>query len=136
MTDEGQRIGDAAATLAVATHVLRHWEDVGLLRPRRLSSGHRAYDEQTIGQARMIQICQQAGLSLAEIKELARRDRKNRIALIESKRAQIAQQVSSLRLADKFLAHVGHCEHAVISECPECSAMTSPGRRVGQRAAR
>ena len=49
MTDTGQRIGDAAATLAVATHVLRHWEDVGLLRPRRLSSGHRAYDDQTIG---------------------------------------------------------------------------------------
>jgi MerR family transcriptional regulator, copper efflux regulator len=135
MTD-GQRIGDAAATLAVATHVLRHWEDVGLLRPRRLSSGHRAYDEQTIGQARMIQICQQAGLSLAEIKELAGRDRAERIALIESKRAQIAQQVSSLRLADKFLAHIGHCEHPVISECPECSALTSPTRRVGHRAAR
>lgn len=136
MTGEGQRIGEAAATLAVATHVLRHWEDVGLLRPRRLSSGHRAYDDQTIGQARMIQICQQAGLSLAEIKELARRDRGNRIALIESKRDQIAQQVSSLRLADKFLAHVAHCEHPVISECPECSALTNPARRVGRRAAR
>jgi MerR family copper efflux transcriptional regulator len=136
MTDNGQRIGDAAATLDVATHVLRHWEDVGLLRPRRLSSGHRAYDDQTIGQARMIQICQQAGLSLAEIKELARRDRADRIDLIESKRAQIAHQVSSLRLADKFLAHIGHCEHQVISECPECSALTSRARRVGRRAAR
>ena len=136
MTDDGQRIGDAAATLAVATHVLRHWEDVGLLRPRRLSSGHRVYDDQTIGQARMIQVCQQAGLSLAEIKELARRDRGKRKALIESKRAQIAQQMAGLRLADKFLAHVGHCEHPVISECPECSALTSPGRRVGRRAAR
>ena len=136
MTDTGQRIGDAAATLAVATHVLRHWEDVGLLRPRRLSSGHRAYDDQTIGQARMIQICQQAGLSLAEIKELARRDRGRRIALIESKRAQIAQQVSNLRRADKFLEHIAHCEHPVISECPECSALTNPGRPVGRRAAR
>ncbi len=125
MTEDGQRIGDAAATLAVAAHVLRHWEDVGLLRPRRLSSGHRAYDEQTIGQARMIQICQQAGLSLAEIKELGRRDRDDRIALIESKRARIEQQVASLRLADKFLAHIEKCEHPVISECPECSALTN-----------
>ena len=136
MTGEGQRIGDAAATLAVATHVLRHWEDVGLLRPRRLSSGHRAYDEQVIGQARMIQICQQAGLSLAEIKELAKRDRGDRIALIESKRDQIAQQLSSLRRADRFLAHIAHCAHPVISECPECSALTDPARRVGRRAAR
>jgi DNA-binding transcriptional MerR regulator len=136
VTEDGQRIGDAAATLAVATHVLRHWEDVGLLRPRRLSSGHRAYDEQTIAQARMIQICQQAGLSLAEIEELARRDRGKRIALIECKRAQIAQQLSSLRLADKFLAHIAECEHPVISQCPECSALTNPARRVGPRAAR
>jgi MerR family copper efflux transcriptional regulator len=136
VTEKGQRIGDAAATLAVAAHVLRHWEDVGLLRPRRLSSGHRAYDDQTIGQARMIQICQQAGLSLAEIKELAGRDRANRIALIEGKRARIAEQISSLRLADKFLAHIAHCEHPVISECPECSALTSPARRVRRRAAR
>ena len=118
MTENGRRIGDAAATLAVATHVLRHWEDVGLLRPRRLSSGHRAYDDQTIGQARMIQICQRAGLSLAEIKELGIGDRGDRIALIDSKRAQIAEQVSSLRLADNFLAHIAHCEHPVISECP------------------
>jgi DNA-binding transcriptional MerR regulator len=129
MTEKGQRIGDAAATLAVAPHVLRHWEDVGLLRPGRLSSGHRAYDDQTIGQARMIQICQRAGLSLAEIKELGIRDRGNRVALIESKRAQIAQQVSSLRLADKFLAHIADCEHPVISECPECSALTGRSRR-------
>ena len=136
MIDNGRRIGDAAATLAVATHVLRHWEDVGLLRPRRLSSGHRAYDDQTIGQARMIQICQRAGLSLAEIKELGIGDRGDRIALIDSKRAQIAEQVSSLRLADKFLAHIAYCEHSVISECPQCSALTSQARRVGRRAAR
>jgi MerR family transcriptional regulator, copper efflux regulator len=129
MTEKGQRIGDAAVRLGVAPHVLRHWEDVGLLRPRRLSSGHRAYDDQTIGQARMIQICQRAGLSLAEIKELGVRDRGNRVALIESKRAQIAGQVSSLRLADRFLAHIGHCEHPVISECPECSALTGQSRR-------
>ena len=128
MTEKGQRIGDAAVRLGVAPHVLRHWEDVGLLRPRRLSSGHRAYDDQTIGQARMIQICQRAGLSLAEIKELGVRDRGNRVALIESKRAQIAGQVSSLRLADRFLAHIGHCEHPVISECPECSALTGQSR--------
>jgi len=136
VTENGRRIGDAAATLAVATHVLRHWEDVGLLRPRRLSSGHRAYDDETIGQARMIQICARAGLSLAEIKELGISDRGDRIALIDGKRAQIAEQVSRLRLADKFLAHIAHCKHPVISECPECSALTSPARRGRRRAAR
>jgi MerR family copper efflux transcriptional regulator len=123
MTQPGQRIGDAAAALGVAPHVLRHWEDVGLLRPTRLSSGHRAYDEQTIGQARMIQICQRAGLSLAEIGELGASGRDRRIALIETKRAELAGQVSRIRLADDFLAHIVGCHHEVISECPECSTL-------------
>jgi MerR family transcriptional regulator, copper efflux regulator len=34
-----------------------------------------------------------------------------------------------LRLADRFLAHIADCEHPVISECPECSAMTGRNRR-------
>ncbi|MDT5070199.1 MAG: MerR family transcriptional regulator, copper efflux regulator [Mycobacterium sp.] len=123
MTRTGQRIGDAAATLGVATHVLRHWEDVGLLRPGRLSSGHRAYDEQTIGQARMIQICQRAGLSLADIGALGASDRAQRIALIEVKRAELAEHLARVRRADEFLAHIVTCTHHVISECPECSEL-------------
>lgn len=39
------RIAGAADQLGVATHVLRHWEDVGVIVPERLSSGHRVYDD-------------------------------------------------------------------------------------------
>ncbi|MDR3663044.1 MAG: MerR family transcriptional regulator [Mycobacterium sp.] len=125
-TEPGLRIGDAAVALGVAPHVLRHWEDVGLLRPVRLSSGHRTYDQQTIGQARMIQICQRAGLSLADIAALGAGDRAQRIALIEDKRAELAEHVAQVRCADEFLAHVVTCTHPVISECPECSALVAP----------
>lgn len=125
MTNVRHRIGDAAATLGVAPHVLRHWEDVGLLHPRRSSSGHRVYDDQVIGRARMIQICQRAGLSLADIGALGAGDRSERISLIEDKRAEFAERAAQIRLADRFLAHVGSCAHQVISECPECSELTS-----------
>ena len=123
MTDVRLRIGDAAATLGVAPHVLRHWEDVGLLRPRRSGSGHRVYDDQAIGVARMIQMCQRAGLSLAAIGALGAGDRAQRIALIDDKRAEIAEHVAQIQLADRFLAHVVSCAHEVISECPECSEL-------------
>jgi DNA-binding transcriptional MerR regulator len=86
------------------------------------------YDDQTIGQAKMIQVCQRAGLSLAEIGELGASDRARRIALIETKRAELAGQVARLRLADDFLAHVVGCHHEVISECPECSALVGRTR--------
>ncbi|MFH8491275.1 MerR family transcriptional regulator [Streptomyces longisporoflavus] len=123
------KIGDAAALLGVATHVLRHWEDIGLLTPRRLPSGHRVYDDQAIGQARLIQICQRAGLSLAEIGQLAAGERGDRIGLVNAKRTRIAEHITNLELADRFLAHLVRCIHPVISDCPECSALVERGSR-------
>jgi DNA-binding transcriptional MerR regulator len=49
-----QRIGAAAAALGTEAHVLRHWEDTGLLQPPRSSSGHRSYDEEQLTRARLI----------------------------------------------------------------------------------
>ena len=48
------RIGDAAARLGIEPHVLRYWEEAGVLVPRRLRSGHRDYDEDSLGHARLI----------------------------------------------------------------------------------
>lgn len=122
------KVGDAAAHLGVAAHVLRHWEDVGLLRPARLASGHRAYDDQALAHARMIQICQRAGLSLAEIRSLAVADRGRRVDAITAKRAEIAEHAAALERADRFLAHVVTCVHPIVSECEECTALVSPER--------
>ncbi|KAA1418282.1 MerR family transcriptional regulator [Mumia zhuanghuii] len=128
MSDTEMRVGDAADVLGIAAHVLRHWEDVGLLRPPRLPSGHRVYDDQTIAEARMIQICQRAGLSLAEIRDLAAADRTERLGMIAAKRASIAAQVADLELADLFLSHVVTCTHPVVSECDECSGLLARAR--------
>ncbi|MFD1827000.1 MULTISPECIES: MerR family transcriptional regulator [Mumia] len=128
MPETEMRVGDAAAVLGIAAHVLRHWEDVELLRPPRLPSGHRVYDEQSLAQARMIQICQRAGLSLAEIRDLAAAERADRIGIIAAKRVSIAEQVADLELADRFLSHVVTCAHPVVSDCDECSALVARAR--------
>ncbi|MEU7915795.1 MerR family transcriptional regulator [Microbispora bryophytorum] len=36
-------IGEAAARFGLATHVLRHWESVGLLTPARVAGDRRRY---------------------------------------------------------------------------------------------
>lgn len=64
------KIADAAARAGVAPHVLRHWEDVGVLRPARSPAGHRVYDETLVALARLVLVCQRAGFSLSEIAEL------------------------------------------------------------------
>lgn len=115
------KIGDAAATLGIAAHVLRHWESLELLTPARGSSGHRSYDEQTLDQARMIRTLQRAGLSLDQIRRLAGADHDDRKALIDGKRTEIHDRVTLLQAADGFLAHILSCRHAILADCPDCS---------------
>ncbi|RZT79043.1 DNA-binding transcriptional MerR regulator [Micromonospora violae] len=119
------RIGDAAALVGVPTHVLRHWEDVGVLEPARRANGHRIYDDETITRARLIRLCQRAGMSLAEIGDLYRGDGQRRAALVRDRRNRIVDQMRRLQAAQEFLDHVLACAHPVVSTCPDCSGFAA-----------
>lgn len=119
------RIGDAAARLGIDAHVLRHWEDVGLLVPNRLPSGHREYDEDLLDQARLIRIGQGVGWSLREMRDFTKADHEDRLVAIKQRRETIRARMALLAATDEFLGHVADCTHPVISECPECSAFVA-----------
>ena len=119
------RIGDAAVALGVETHVLRHWEPVGLLAPARRHAGHRTYDQQPLGQARVVQPLHRAGLSLRQIRQLATSAQDERKTLIDGKRAEIHDRIALLQVTARFLGHVTACRHPVIAECPECSSFAA-----------
>lgn len=127
------RIGDAAARLGLPTHVLRHWEDMGVLVPERNAGGQREYDQELLTRGRLILLCQRAGLSLAQIGEALGQDLDGRRRLLEGHRAAIASRVEDLRQADAFLAHTLECRHPIASECPDCAAFAqaSAGRDTG-----
>ncbi|WP_166904904.1 MerR family transcriptional regulator [Mycobacterium sp. DL440] len=115
-------VGAAAAAAGVQPHVLRHWEDVGVLVPLRSASGHRRYDDELITRARLVRLCQHAGLALAEIRDLRAADRNVRIDMITSTVQRIADDISRLQRAERFLSHVVTCVHPMVSECPDCAA--------------
>lgn len=122
------RIGDAAAALRVPAHVLRHWEDVGVLVPHRTRAGHREYDDELVLRGRLVRISQRAGLSLAEIRRLVAGDTPSRVELIRGKREEIAARIGALRRADRFLEHVLRCVHPAVSDCPACSEFATSSR--------
>ncbi|MEK2472425.1 MULTISPECIES: MerR family transcriptional regulator [Streptomyces] len=126
-TAQAMKIGDAAAALGIETHVLRHWESVGLLAPPRSRSGHRSYDEHALNHARLIQILQRAGLSLDQIRQLGSSAHEERLALIAARRAETRDRIALLQATDQFLAHLAACSHPIIAECPECSDFTKKG---------
>ena len=133
----GLRIGEAAAIVGVDPHVLRHWEDVGVLVPPRSATGQRIYDKNAVNRALVIRRCQRAGLSLAQIRELGPDAGGSRRALVAAHRSRIAEAVQQLQAADRFLGHVLACRHSVISDCPECSDFaTARADRPAEPAAR
>lgn len=121
----GLRIGEVAAQLGVPAHVLRHWEDVGVLAPARLANGHRSYDDETVTRARLIRLCQRAGMSLAEISALYHADASDRATMVRRQHERIGEQVHRLNAARDFLEHTLRCRHPLISTCPDCAGFAA-----------
>ena len=119
------KIGDVGQRLGVAVHVLRHWDEQGVVVPDRTASGHRDYTEEHVHRLRVLQACQGAGLSLAEIRQVLHRDESGRTAVIERRLHRIRTQRATLEAAEKFLTHVIGCEHDLLTRCPDCAAYAS-----------
>lgn len=116
-------IGEVAEHFGLPTHVLRHWESVGLLSPTRAEGGRRRYDRDDLFRVASIVRTKQAGLSLSDIRAFltagepgARKDvlRRNQSAL----RARMAALQSALDLVAAGL----HCPHEDIVTCPNYRA--------------
>jgi len=64
------RISELAQATGVSIRSLRHYEQKGLLRPRRLDNGYRDYDEDAIDQVRVIQFYLGLDLNTDEIRRI------------------------------------------------------------------
>lgn len=108
-TEQDLTIGPAAAALGVSVRTLRHWDDLGILRPAgRAASGYRLYSADDVVRGRRILAYRELGFSLGEVTALlhepaqqtVRRLRERRSAAeAEARRLQAAQDDLD-RLAD------------------------------------
>ncbi|MFG2131263.1 MerR family transcriptional regulator [Streptomyces sp. NPDC048751] len=71
LEDEVLSIGALAERFGLATHVLRHWEAMGLLAPVRDATGRRRYGSAEVTRVAVIVRAKEAGLSLDTIRSLA-----------------------------------------------------------------
>jgi MerR family redox-sensitive transcriptional activator SoxR len=61
-------IGEVARQAGIRPSALRYYESIGLLPAPRRVSGRRRYDESTVQMLRVVQLAQQAGFTVAELK--------------------------------------------------------------------
>ncbi|OYO25280.1 MerR family transcriptional regulator [Enemella dayhoffiae] len=92
----GKTVGQAARELGVAAHVLRHWEDEGVLVPARDGLGHRRYRDTDLALAAEVQRAQRAGLSLAQIRQFLAADPSQRAALFAAHREMLLLESARL----------------------------------------
>jgi len=117
-------IGELAARFGVAAHVLRHWEDMGLLSPARRVAGRRAYGPAHVTRVAEILIGKDAGFSLEQLRELfAAPDRDRRQEVLRAQLAQVRERIARLTLSQKLLEHGLRCRHEDYQACPRFQDM-------------
>jgi DNA-binding transcriptional MerR regulator len=117
-------IGELAARFGLATHVLRHWEDAGLLSPARRVAGRRVYGAAHVTRVAEILLGKDAGFSLEQLRELfTAPDRERRREVLRSQLAQVRERIARLTLSQTLLEHGLRCRHQDYQSCPQFQAM-------------
>lgn len=116
-------IGDVAARFGLATHVLRHWEDVGLLTPQRDSADRRQYVDDDLVRVAVILRSKAAGMGLDQIVVLLDDQAPQRHQVLESHLAELDRRMAEMARSKEMTEHALRCERHDITECPRFRAM-------------
>ncbi|MCX2181302.1 MerR family transcriptional regulator [Streptomyces sp. SKN60] len=113
-------IGALAERFGIATHVLRHWESMGLLSPDRDGNGRRRYGHDDVVRTAMILRAKEAGLGLEEIRAMmATRDSDGRRQILFDRRASLRDIITKAQAQLALVECAMECDHDNIATCPE-----------------
>ncbi len=115
-------IGDVAARFGLETHVLRHWETVGLLVPARDAAGRRRYDADDVVRVAVILRSKSAGMSLGQIAVLLNEEAKGRHQVLEAHIADLDRRMEEMAGSRAMTLHALQCRAHDIATCPHFKA--------------
>jgi len=111
-------IGELAHRFGLATHVLRHWEDRGLLTPRRDDAGQRRYGEADLVRVALILMGKDAGFGLAELCAVLSTDNPmDHPELLNRHVAALEERIIRATAAKELIEHALSCP-LPFDECP------------------
>ena len=120
VTTTALTIGDLAGQFGLGTHVLRHWESMGLLEPDRLPNGRRVYGPEHHTRVAVILHAREVGLGLDQIRQLvAGPDGAARRATLARHRADLVRRIAWARASVDLIDHALECPHDDFVDCPE-----------------
>ncbi|WP_306369489.1 MerR family transcriptional regulator [Nocardiopsis sp. CC223A] len=116
-------IGDLAAEFGLGPHVLRHWEEKGVLEPARRVGGQRRYAPEQRLHVALVLSAQDAGMSLDRIRELGAVSAERRGEALAEHLAELDERLERLRTAREMVAHAVACESGDVLTCPNLRRM-------------
>lgn len=118
-------IGEAAARSGVSAKMIRHYEAIGLIEPRRLPNGYRVYTEADVAVLRFIRHARELAFPLEDVRRLLALWRDKRRASGEVKALALAHvealeaKAASMRAVAASLRHLAeHCHGDARPDCP------------------
>ena len=115
-------VGDLAGRFGLAAHVLRHWEDVGLLTPARDSSGRRRYGQDEVVRVAVIIRSKAAGMSLEQIAVMLDADAADRHAVLQAHLDDLERRMQEMERSREMTEHALRCGAHDIATCPRFKA--------------
>lgn len=112
------RIGELAERFGLDTHVLRHWEAVGLLAPERDAGGRRRYGEPDAYRVATIVASKAAGMSLEQIGAMLGGESRDRHRILDAHLADIDASIAALERSRAMAQHALECRAHDIATCP------------------
>ena len=118
MSSDALTIGDVAARFGMPTHVLRHWEAMGLLGPDRDSGGRRRYGDADLRRVALIRMGKEAGFGLRELRDLlADGNPMHRPDILRRQVDELAERIARATAAKELIEHALACP-LPFEECP------------------
>lgn len=124
MTTDTLGIGEIAARAGVSTSRIRYYDERGLISPVARAGGRRRFAPSAVRRLWLIDLCTQAGFTLAETKLLLADRGRRRVAsrkLAEHKLSDITAQIAQLHAARDLIETGLRCTCPSLEDC-SCAA--------------
>lgn len=115
-------VGEVAARFGLATHVLRYWEDEGLLAPSRDGAGRRRYGQDDVVRIAVIQRSKAAGMTLEQIATMLDSGARDRHRILDEHLADLDRRMAEMAVSREMTLHALDCRAHDIATCPNFKA--------------
>lgn len=112
-------VKQVARLTGLTVRTLHHWDEIGLVRPRRDPNGYRAYDAEDLARLQEVRVYQELDLDLDRIRTLLADPGRDRSAVLVQQRDALERRVERLMALMGTLEHTLEAERAGVRLSPQ-----------------